>query len=144
MHCVWLVHEMTQVWLVMSQTRPPSPQSLSAAHCTQVFVSVSQTRSTPPPPAPPPPPVQLVLLVHWTQRIVVVLHAVRPAVWQSLAIVHEVTQVLLVVSHTRPPSPQSVSLPHATQAPAAEQMWRPGAVHVAEVRHATHTPAEPQ
>jgi hypothetical protein len=140
-HCAWLVHEMTQVWLVVSQTRPASPQSLSAAHCTQVFVSVSQTRSAPP---PAPAPVQLVLLVHCTQRIVVVLHAVLPAVRQSLAIVHEVTQVLLVVSHTRPPSPQSLSLPHATQAPAAEQTWRPGAVHVAEVRHETHTPAVPQ
>jgi hypothetical protein len=131
------VHETTHRWLVASQTRPASPQSPSATHCTHVFVVVSQTLPA------PPAPVQFVSLVHWTQRIVVVLQTgpVTARVHAVLS-VHVGTQVPLVVSHAIPASPHWLSETHWTQAPAVEQCSP--ARQFVSVRHATQTLVVPQ
>jgi hypothetical protein len=114
-HCVSAVQDTTQRFVVMSQTRPASPQSALATHWTHRLVVVLQR-------VPPPAPVQLVSVVHCTHRFVVVLQTVpvpEPAHW-ALA-VQVMTQRFVVMSQAIPASPQLALLRHCTQAPAVEQ-----------------------
>ncbi len=80
----------------------------------------------PRPPPPPPASGQLASDVHWTQRIVVVLHAGARWVVHCALLVHETTHRFVAMSQTRPASPQLALLKHCTQVPAVEQYWPPG------------------
>jgi|HubBroStandDraft_6_1064221.scaffolds.fasta_scaffold657539_2 hypothetical protein len=71
--------------------------------------------------APPAAAVQLAVVRHSTQRIVVVLHCrVRPVVHMAF-VVHVATQVFVVVSHVVFIAVQFAGAMHSTHVPAAEQ-----------------------
>jgi hypothetical protein len=64
---------------------------------------------------------QLAVVTHSTQRIVVVLHCRARPVVHMAAVVHVATQVFVVVSHVVFIIGQFAAARHSTHVPAAEQ-----------------------
>ena len=141
LHWVDEVQPVAQRPVARLHTRPASPQSLLLAHWTHWFLVVLQRLVV----GLPPTGGQLALVVHCTQRFVVVLQAgVPPAPAHWAFAVHDTTQVFVAVSQAMvPASPQLLLLTHWTHVlVAVSQVWRPPpcVAQLVSARQPTHRP----